>query len=155
MEDRPEDSSRPASAPFLSSSIVPSSHSQQNACDLQKRKKIDRESWLVLPLLSCRGNVHIVHPKCNCGMNSLASLGLTTVAKMSSEVVTGFYRRYFVLCKVFLLEKMCIFCFQNCCLWNLLALRCAACNVHFNSLPSQKIWSTLAKVSSEAVKPGH
>ena len=32
-------------------------------------------------------------------------LGWQQSQKMSSEVVTGFYRRYFVLCKVFLLEK--------------------------------------------------
>ena len=90
------------SAPILSSSIVPS-HSQKNACDLQKKNLI-KESWLVLPLLS-RGNAHIVHPSVTAVWIVWQVLGWQQSPKLFSEVVTGFYRHYFVLCKVFLLKK--------------------------------------------------
>ena len=116
-----------------------------------KKRKFDKESWLVLPLLS-RGNAHIVHPSATAVW---IVLGWQQSQKMSSEVVTGFYRRYFVLCKVFFYWKNVHILLPKLLHVDFLALWCAACNVRFNSLPSQKIGSTLAKVSSEAVKPGH
>lgn len=118
-----------------------------------KKKNLIRESWLVLPLLS-RGNAHIVHPIATAVWIVWQVLGWQQSPKLFLEVVTGFYRRYFVLCKVFLLEKMCIFCFQNCCMWIFwqCSVQLAMC---VSTICQARNWVNSRKNFFRGCQPGH